>query len=161
MALTEDTEFDAAALASSVIDEEARRKEQQRPDRDDVPISDDLLVGVGGDELRMAEMFRTAGAATVLVLGGLVLIDNIDLAAFQVLGPDIQRSLHMSDGALGIVGAIGGLLLFAAAVPLGYLGDRFRRTSIVGVCSAIWAMFALLTGAVQAVWQLVITRTVA
>ena len=40
---------------------------------------------------------------------------------------------------------IGGLLLFAAAVPLGYLGDRFRRTFIVGVCSTLWAAFALLT----------------
>src|SRR4051812_11630902 len=109
----------------------------------------------------LKDVFRTAGAATVMVLGGLVFVDAVDLATFQVLGPDIQKSLHMSDAALGIVGAIAGLLLFAAAVPLGWLGDRYRRTSLVGICSAVWAAFALLTGAVQTVWQLVITRTVA
>jgi ABC-type branched-subunit amino acid transport system ATPase component/sugar phosphate permease len=162
VALTEEADFDAAALAASVLEEEARRKDgHAKGSDDDVVIVDDLLPGVGGEEMSLKEVFRTAGAATVALLGGLVFIDAIDTAGFSVLGPDIQKSLHMSDSTLGIVGAIGGLLLFAAAVPLGYLGDRFRRTFIVGVCSTLWATFALLTGAVQAVWQLFITRTVA
>ncbi len=92
------------------------------------------------------------------MLAALVLVDTFDNSAFAVLGPDIQDSLHLSDLTLGVIGAIGGLLLFAAAVPLGYLGDRTRRTAIVGVCSALWATFAVVTGLAVTVWQLVVAR---
>jgi ABC-type branched-subunit amino acid transport system ATPase component/sugar phosphate permease len=153
---------DAASLAGAVLDEERRRQESQAAAAEESPvIADELLPGVGGDSMPLRSILQAGGAGMVTVLGGLVLIDYLDNSAFAVLGPDIQRSLHLSDLSLGVIGAIGGLLLFAAAVPIGYLGDRFRRTAIVGVCSAIWAAFAVLTGAVHAAWQLVITRTVA
>jgi len=144
-----------AALAAAVLDEEARRHDAQAA-RDDLVITDSLLPGVGQEEVSMAEVLRAGGVSLVAVLAGLVLLDNLSNAAFAVLGPNIQKSLHMSDLVLGVVGALGGLVVFAAAIPLGYLGDRFRRTSLVGICSIGWAVFAALTGAVHAAWQLVI-----
>jgi ABC-type branched-subunit amino acid transport system ATPase component/sugar phosphate permease len=151
---------EAAELAAAVLEEEARRQDLQRPDQAPV-IADDLLAGVGGDGLSLRAVLRAGGGSLVGTLAGLVLLDNIDNAAFAVLGPDIQRSLHLSDLMLGLVGALGGLVVFVAALPLGYLGDRVRRTTVVGVASALWAVFSLLTGAVQAVWQLVAVRTLA
>ena len=149
----------AADLAAAVLDEEARRQAEQEQREERVVIADDLLPGVGGEAMALGEVLRAGGRATVVVLTALVLVDTLDSSAFAVLGPDIQQSLHMSDLVLGVVGAIGGLLLFAAAVPLGYLGDRTRRTAIVGVCSAVWAAFAVVTGMIGSVWQLVGART--
>jgi ABC-type branched-subunit amino acid transport system ATPase component/predicted MFS family arabinose efflux permease len=150
---------DVAGLAAAVLDEEARRQADQDRRQEAAVVDDDLLPGVGTDEVSMREVLAAGGTATVLVLTALVLVDTLDNSAFAVLGPDIQRTLHMSDLMLGVIGAIGGLLLFAAAVPLGYLGDRARRTAIVGVCSALWAAFAVITGLVQSTWQLVAART--
>jgi ABC-type branched-subunit amino acid transport system ATPase component/sugar phosphate permease len=145
----------AADLATAILDEEERRQAAQA--RDELVVTDELLPGVGGEGMSLRQVLG-GNTAIVAVLTALVLVDTLDNAAFAVLGPDIQRTLGMSDLALGVIGAIGGLLLFAAAVPLGYLGDRVRRTTIVGVCSALWAVFAVVTGLVVAVWQLVIAR---
>ncbi|MEY2458522.1 MAG: hypothetical protein QOG30_352, partial [Acidimicrobiaceae bacterium] len=147
---------DPAALVTAVLDEEARRHDAQAAAVDAPVIADDLLPGVGSDDLPMGDVLRAGGISMVGVLAGLVLVDNLSNSAFAVLGPEIQKSLAMSDLVLGVVGALGGLVIFAAAIPLGYLGDRTRRTSLVGLCSLVWAGFVMLTGAAQAVWQLVI-----
>ncbi|MHB8463863.1 MAG: MFS transporter [Acidimicrobiales bacterium] len=127
----------------------------------DEPVASEVLPGVGGAEMSMREVIGRGGVGLVAVLSGLALLDHLDIAAFGVLGPDIERSLHLSDLSLGLLGAMGGLVLFVGAVPLGYLADRTRRTAIVGVCSVVWAVFATLTGAVHAVWQLLIARAMA
>jgi ABC-type branched-subunit amino acid transport system ATPase component/predicted MFS family arabinose efflux permease len=147
---------DPAALASAVLDEEARRHSAQSAATELPVIADDLLPGVGSDDRLLGDVLRQGGVSMIAVLSALVLVDNLSNSAFAVLGPDIQKSLHMSDLVLGVVGALGGLVIFAAAIPLGYLGDRTRRTTLVGLCSLGWAAFVMLTGAAQAVWQLII-----
>ncbi|MHB8465759.1 MAG: MFS transporter [Acidimicrobiales bacterium] len=146
---------DPAALAAAVLDEESRRHAAQAA-TDDTVIDDSLLPGVGGSDMPIGDVLRAGGVSLVTVLAGLVLVDNLSNSAFAVLGPNIQKTLHMSDLVLGVVGALGGLLSFSAAIPLGYLGDRFRRTALVGICSVGWAAFVMVTGAVHAVWQLVL-----
>jgi ABC-type branched-subunit amino acid transport system ATPase component/predicted MFS family arabinose efflux permease len=147
---------DPALLVTAVLEEETRRHVAQSAVLDDQDIADELLPGVGSDDLPMGDVLRAGGVSMIGVLAGLVLVDNLSNSAFAVLGPDIQKTLHMSDLVLGVVGALGGLVIFAAAIPLGYLGDRTRRTTLVGLCSLVWAAFVMLTGAAQAMWQLII-----
>lgn len=155
---TEDHE-DPASLAAIVLEQEARRQEEQaQARRDEIVLPDDLLPGVGGAEMPMAEVIAQGGRATIIVLFGLGMVDNLSNAAFSVLAPDIQRSLDLSDGAIGVVGALAGFTLFLAAIPLGALGDRTKRTTIAAVSTALWAVFSLLTGMANAVWQLVGAR---
>lgn len=156
-----DTTPDPAAMVAAVLAEETRRAEEQAARTPKVSVSDELLPGVGGDASTMAEVLRAGGVSLVAVLTALVLVDSLSSSAFAVLGPDIERSLDMSDLQLGVVGALGGLVVFAAAIPLGYLGDRTRRTTLVGVCSVMWAGFVMLTGAVHAFWQLMIVSSAA
>ena len=156
MTVTDAPRDDPAALAAAVLDEEARRLTQAAP-VDEIVIADELLPGVGSDDMPLGEVVRAGGFSLIAVLSGLVFVDNLSNAAFAVLGPEIQESLEISDLALGVVGALGGLVIFAAAIPLGYLGDRMRRTTLVGICSIVWALFVLLVGAAQSVWQLVLT----
>ena len=156
-----DTGDDAADLAAAVLDQEARRQEEQaQRAKSEILLPDDLLPGVGGEDMPLSEVMAKGGKATLLVLFGLGMVDNLDQAAFQVLAPDIRDTLGLSDGAIGIIGALAGFTLFVAAIPLGALGDRSRRTFIAGVSTLIWAAASVVTGTVNAIWQLVATRTV-
>jgi ABC-type branched-subunit amino acid transport system ATPase component len=152
---------DAAGLAAAVLAGEARRQQEQAERApDELLLPDDLLPGVGGDEMPLRDVLATGGKATIAVLFGLGMVDNLNNAAFQVLAPDIQDSLGISDAGIGIIGALAGLTLFVAAIPLGVLGDRHRRTLIAAVCTGVWAVFGVLTGMVNAIWQLVAARAV-
>ena len=153
---------DAARLAATVLEEEARRQaEQAASGHAEVVLPDDLLPGVGSEAVPLATVLRRHGMAMVSVLTCVRLVDELDRAAFGVLAPDIQKSLHVSDLTIGVIGALGGLVLFAAAVPIGALADRTRRTALTSICTAIWSVFAIFTGMVHAAWQLVVARTMA
>ena len=155
-----DAPGDAADLAAAVLAGEALRQEEQAArGRDAIVLPDDLLPGVGGEEMPLRDVLRAGGTATIAVLFGLGLVDNLDQAAFVVLAPDIQHSLHLSTGVMGVVGALAGLTLFLAAIPLGVLGDRYRRTLIASISTAVWAVAAVITGTVHVLWQMIATRT--
>jgi len=150
---------DPGVLVAAVLDEEARRQSEQHA-RTTNAVRPELLAGVGGDELPFRQVLQRGGAGVLGVLSGLVLVDALDGTAFGVLAPDIRRSLGLTLTQIGVIGALGGLVVFLAAIPLGSLGDRYRRVPIVGACTLVFAAFAALTGAVQTVWQLVIARVV-
>jgi len=110
------------------------------------------------DEGTLKEAFASGGRRTVFVLSGLALIDSADNAAFGILAPDIQDSLGLGTTMITVIAALAGFTVFVAALPLGVLGDRFRRTLIAGVSTLLWAGASVLTAAAQAAWQLVIIR---
>ena len=151
---------DAAALAAAVLDEESRRQAETEATDMSVAVPDELLPGVGSDEMPLRDVLARGGRRTLVVLFALGMIDNVNNAAFSVLAPDIQRALDLSDTEIGLVGALAGLTLFVAAIPLGVLGDRYRRTLIAAVSTAVWSVFAVLTGMAQSVWHLVGARAV-
>jgi len=150
---------DPAVLAGVVLAEEAKRQAlQAQRGSDEITLPDDLLPGVGGTEMPLNEVLRRGGRATIIVLFGLGMVDNLNNAAFSVLAPDIQRSLDISDTAIGVIGGLAGFTLFLTAIPLGALGDRYRRTTIAAICTGIWSIFAVVTGTVHALWQMVGAR---
>ena len=121
---------------------------------------DDLLVPTAAavDEGTLREALQAGGRRTVFVLGGLAVLDAADNAGFGVLAPDIQSSLHLSTTTVTVVAALAGFTVFLAALPLGLLGDRTRRTVIAGVSTLVWAVASVLTSVAQAAWQLVLIR---
>jgi ABC-type branched-subunit amino acid transport system ATPase component/predicted MFS family arabinose efflux permease len=95
----------------------------------------------------------------LIVLVGLNLVNQLDQTAFAVLGPDIERSFHLSNqGYLTLVALtqLGGLLL---AVPLAYYSDRLQRVAIAVVGAAVWSVFGIVTGLSVTVLMLVIARS--
>jgi ABC-type branched-subunit amino acid transport system ATPase component/predicted MFS family arabinose efflux permease len=95
----------------------------------------------------------------LIVLVGLNLVNQLDQTAFAVLGPDIQKSFHLSNqGFLTLVALtqLGGLLL---AVPLAYYSDRLQRVAIAVVGAAVWGVFGIVTGLSVTVLMLVIARS--
>lgn len=158
MAAVRDLDEDPAALATAVLEEEARRQ-AERSSRDmDAVLPDDVLPGVGDPAITLREVVTAGGASTITILALLNLVDEFDRAALQVLAPDIQDALGISDALLGALAGLSGLFFILGAVPLGYLADRTRRTLLVSVCSLLFAAFTFATGLVRNAWQLAITR---
>jgi ABC-type branched-subunit amino acid transport system ATPase component/predicted MFS family arabinose efflux permease len=95
----------------------------------------------------------------LVVLVGLVCVNQLDQTAFGILGPDIRDAFHLSNqGFLSLVALtqVGGLLL---AVPLAYSSDRLPRVAIALVGAAVWALFGLFTAFAITILMLVIART--
>ncbi len=95
----------------------------------------------------------------LMTLFGLNAVDELDRAAFAVLGPDIRREFDLSltqFTAMVILTLIGGLLL---EVPLGYYADRIPRVKIAVIGAAAWAVFGFSTGLVPSLFALILIRS--
>lgn len=146
----------AAALANQVMQEEQERQEANRAEQFLLP--DDLLPGLHGEAMGTREALRQGGVTMILLLTLLLVFESADQVAVQVLGPDIQNTLDISDTVLTGLASFGGAVLVLATLPLAWLGDRFKRTHVVGGASIFWAGFAALTGLVTNPFQMAIAR---
>ncbi len=118
------------------------------------PAPDERLPATGFREaLRSGVGPRLA--TTLLVLA---LLDEVDRASLFVLGPDIQRTLHLSDAKLGGVVSASALLLTILGLPIGVLADRRRRVTVAGVCAIVAGCCTALTGAARGYGQILVVR---
>lgn len=146
-----------AALAAVVLEEEAARH-SARGSRDEVLFADDLLPGVGGEKLGLREGLGHGGASTFVILTLLASIAELEGGIFNVLGPDIQRTFGVSDGAIVFLGTASVAFFVLGAVPFGWLTDRTRRPPIVGVATLTFGAFAFLSGLAVNVFTMFWTR---
>ncbi|MFN3217796.1 MAG: ATP-binding protein [Acidimicrobiales bacterium] len=146
-----------ASLAAAVLDEEARRQEAQAASTVTI-LQDDLLPGVGSEAMPLRDGVRAGGTKMLFVLTALVTFDEFDRAAMTVLAPDIQRTLGVSDGVLGAAAAAFGVMFVLGAIPLATLADRFPRTKVAAIATAVWSVVVLLTGFVVNAFSLFVAR---
>jgi ABC-type branched-subunit amino acid transport system ATPase component/predicted MFS family arabinose efflux permease len=149
---------DPSALAAAVLAEESRRQQEQAARSAVTILPDDLLPGVGQEQMGLRETLRAGGSAMVIVLGLITIAEQLERAAGGVLAPDIQKTLHMSDTTLIGVSAFGGVALVLGAVPLAWLADRMSRVRIVWIATIGWAVATALNGLVVNPFQLFCTR---
>jgi len=117
-------------------------------------LPDDLLPGVGEEQMSLRETLHTGGAAMVIMLGLITVAENLERAAGGVLAPDIQDTLHMSDTTLIGVSAFGGVALVLGAIPLAWLADRMSRVKIVWIATIAWGFATALNGLVVNPFQI-------
>ena len=101
---------------------------------------------------------RAGGTKMLLVLTALVTFDEFDRAAMTVLAPDIQNTLGVSDGVLAAASAAFGVMFVLGAIPLATLADRFPRTKVAAIATAVWSVVVLLTGFVVNAFSLFVAR---
>jgi ABC-type branched-subunit amino acid transport system ATPase component/predicted MFS family arabinose efflux permease len=151
---------DLDALAGSIITAEDHDGPDQR--RDVAAEALELIPGLRAEETGDGSLrahLRRWGPAPLLGLGALNVVDELDRIAFITLAPDIRRSFDLSDAALGVINGLSGILVVLVAIPVAVLADRTRRrTLLAGVGGLLWGAFALLTGLVRNVGQLVVVR---
>jgi ABC-type branched-subunit amino acid transport system ATPase component/sugar phosphate permease len=151
------TSSDAAALAAAVLDENAQHLATEIGDAE-AAIDDASLPGVGDDVMSVREALRVGGRSMVVLIGLAQFVEWIDRSAFNVLAPDIQKTLGVSNAVLGAIGGAFGVLFFAGSIPISTLADRRSRTKLAAIAIAVWSVMVACTGLVQNAFQLFLAR---
>ena len=144
----------ADQLAGTILELEAERHSVD----DRLTVADDALPGVGDAEVSLREALQRGGRATFVTLASLVAVDNLESATLGTLSPDIRDSLHISSGAIVFISSASGAFIVFGAVPMGWLGDRFRRTRVVAWASVVFAATVMLSGLAFNALTLFLTR---
>jgi ABC-type branched-subunit amino acid transport system ATPase component/predicted MFS family arabinose efflux permease len=125
---------------------EATRQAAQERAREQIVFPDDLLPGVNAAPLTLRQGLRRGGTYMFIILTAIVSLDELEGAAINVLAPNIQRTFHMSQGAIVFIGTASAAFFVLGAVPMGWLADRIKRVPIVGVSSLLFGGFVLASG---------------
>lgn len=139
-----------ADLAGSIVVEQADRADQG------VEVVEESTPVV--EAMSMREGFRRGGYRIAVVLLLFTVLEEFDRVAMQVLGPDIQKSLGISDTLLLGLQSFGGVVLVLATLPFAWLADRRRRVRVMSAASALWLAFVALTGSVVNSFQMGLAR---
>ncbi|MFM7060874.1 MAG: MFS transporter [Actinomycetes bacterium] len=103
---------------------------------------------------------RTGGAPLypLVILTGLLAVDELDRAAFAILLPEIREAFGLNLSAvLGVV-ALASVVALLIQVPIAFWSDRLPRTKIALLGAVVWMTFTGLTGAAMSVLFLSIAR---
>jgi ABC-type branched-subunit amino acid transport system ATPase component/predicted MFS family arabinose efflux permease len=147
-----------AGLAASILDEEQARQEELASESQETILPDDLLPGVGEDEMSMRQGLRIGGFTMATLLLLITVVEEFDRVAVQVLGPDIQDSLGISDTVLLGLGSFGGVVLVLSTLPFAWIADRHNRLRVLSLATGLWAGFVAFTGLVQNAFQFGVSR---
>lgn len=139
-----------ADLAGSIVVEQA--------DRADLGVEAVEESAPVVEAMSMREGFRRGGYRIAVVLLLFTVLEEFDRVAMQVLGPDIQKSLGISDTLLLGLQSFGGVVLVLATLPFAWLADRRRRVRVMSAASALWLAFVALTGSVVNSFQMGLAR---
>lgn len=80
------------------------------------------------------------------VMVGINFLNYMDRYVASSVAPSVQKELHISDSALGLLGTAFLLVYALAAVPFGLWGDRGARRVVIATGVAIWSLATLFTG---------------
>jgi MFS family permease len=90
------------------------------------------------------------GAYPYFVLGVLLLVyilNYLDRQLVSILAEPIKKDLGLSDTQLGLVtGFMFALFYTTFGVPVAWLADRTRRTTIVAIACGLWSLFTAACG---------------
>jgi ABC-type branched-subunit amino acid transport system ATPase component/predicted MFS family arabinose efflux permease len=136
----------AAGLARTMLDAETERRELQLEDEKEALFADDLLPGVGGEEMTLKKGVKIGGVFTFVMLLLIQSVDELENAVLSVLAPDIRDSLGVSDGTIVFISAASGAFIVLGALPMGWLADRFRRGPVIGWATAFFALMVFSCG---------------
>jgi len=107
---------------------------------------------------RIDPLVGGAALFPLAVLFFLFFFDEFDTAAFGVLAPDIEKSFHLTDARFGLIVILNVSIVLLLAVPVGWLGDRTKRTRLVIAGGVLAGVFSFLTGIVGTVALLFVVR---
>lgn len=147
-----------AGLVSVVLNAEAERQAAQAEASREVVFADDLLPGVGGDDISLKEGIKAGGAFTFVVLVLLQSLDEFEGAVLSVLAPDIRDTFGIGDGVIVFITAASGAFLVLGSLPMGWLGDRYRRGWIIGWATSIFAVMVFVCGLAVNAFTLFLAR---
>jgi ABC-type branched-subunit amino acid transport system ATPase component/predicted MFS family arabinose efflux permease len=148
----------ASVMVQAVLDAEAERESAAAEAAAPVLFADELLPGVGGEELSLKEGLARGGTFTFLVLLVLYAFEQLEGAALSVLAPDIRDSFHVGDGVIVFIASATGACIVLGSLPMGWLADRYRRGPIIGWASVFFATMVFTSGLAVNAFTLFLAR---
>jgi ABC-type branched-subunit amino acid transport system ATPase component/predicted MFS family arabinose efflux permease len=133
-------------MVQAVLDAEAERAVDAADASAPVLFADELLPGVGGEQVSFKEALAGGGNFTFLVLLVLYALEQLEGSALSILAPDIRDSFHVGDGVIVFIASATGACIVLGALPMGWLADRYRRGPIIGWASALFASMVVASG---------------
>jgi len=88
-------------------------------------------------------------------------LNQADRQIFGVVLPMIKADLHLTDGELGLISSTLVWTYGALVVVAGFIGDRFSRRNIIGICLLLWSIATLTTGLCTTLIQFIFLRGIA
>ena len=101
--------------------------------------------GAGGGDRAGADR---VGAWPMWVLGFAVMLDNVDQYIVRGSSNQVEKAFGVGDFEIGILFSAFIVVNGLVTMPASYLGDRWRRTSIMAVTIAAWSALSALGGLV-------------
>jgi MFS family permease len=94
----------------------------------------------------------------LFVLFAINLLNFFDRQLPGALAEPIRKEFHLSDTALGFLGTIATLMYAVVGLPLGRLADKWYRTRIIAIGTAVWSLLTGVSGLAQNYAQLFASR---
>jgi ABC-type branched-subunit amino acid transport system ATPase component/MFS family permease len=141
---------------------------------DDLELAQDRLrerarqiVGIGGAREGEAERLRDVIATShvgwypLAALGALVVVDQFQGFAFNILGPEISNALGVSRSVLAFLVLLKTIAVMLASLPMAALVQREPRRALVAkVTGVVWGLATLASGFVVNAWGMLLVLLV-
>ncbi|MDT9600551.1 spinster family MFS transporter [Sphingosinicella rhizophila] len=97
--------------------------------------------------------------AVLVILLAAYVLNYLDRQIVSILAVPIKAELDLSDTQLGLLGGLAfGLLYTAFGIPIAWLADRRRRSTIIALAVSTWSFFTATCGLAQNFIQLFLCR---
>jgi MFS family permease len=123
-------------------------------------VSPQSLEGVppGGQAGSALSKAATGAKFALFVLFAINLLNFFDRQLLGSLGEPIRKEFLLSDTALGLLGTIFTVIYAIVGLPLGRLSDRWYRTRLIAIGTAVWSLLTAATGMATTYTQIFIAR---
>ena len=96
--------------------------------------------------------------AALLILFAINTLNFLDRTLLGSLAEPVRKEFGLSDTGLGLLGTIFTLIYAVVGLPLGRLTDRWHRTRLVAMGTALWSVLTAATGVAQSYVQVFVSR---
>lgn len=97
---------------------------------------------------------------TFVILFGMNLLDYLDRNVLAAVGPQIKEQLKISHAQWGFLASVF-LVSYSVISPvMGWLGDRYRRTWLLGIGVGVWSLATVGSGMADSYGHLVLARSI-
>ena len=105
-----------------------------------------------------AAKFASRASYALLILFAINLLNFFDRQLIGALAEPIRKEFHLSDTSLGLLGTIATLFYALVGLPLGRLSDKWSRTRLLAIGTAVWSLLTAASGLVQNYMQMFVAR---
>lgn len=94
----------------------------------------------------------------IVLFAGVEGLASADQATVGAVAPQLEHSLHISNGQIGMIAAVAALAGALGTLPVGVLTDRVQRVRLLAVSVVLWSAAMVTSALVPSLGLLVLTR---